>query len=79
MCFEPEQLITMTEAGRNFARAARIADENGIAVVTKNNKPKYMIIPVDEGVYNFTHEQQVDIMAKSIMLKYRKAFEELAK
>lgn len=41
-------LVPMAEANQNFSKVIRIVDENGIAVILKNNKPKYVVVDFDE-------------------------------
>ncbi len=80
MTINTEQIISMTEANQNFSKAVRIADKNGSAIVFKNNKPKYMIINIDENpVFELTDDEKIDVAAKRILNRYRTAFKELAK
>ena len=37
-------LVSITEANQNFSKIARMVDENGAAVILKNNKPRYVLI-----------------------------------
>lgn len=48
MTINTNQIVSMTEANQNFSKVVKIADKNGSAVVFKNNKPKYVIINVEE-------------------------------
>ena len=41
-------LVTVTEANKNFSKVTRIVDNGGVAVITKNNKPKYIMIDSDK-------------------------------
>jgi antitoxin Phd len=34
----------MTEANQNFSRVARLVNENGSAVILKNNHPRYLVL-----------------------------------
>ena len=43
-----KNLVSMTEANQNFSKVARLVDENGAAVILKNNVPKYVIIEYNE-------------------------------
>jgi antitoxin Phd len=80
MYINTSQVVSMTEANQNFSKVVRIADREGSAVVFKNNKPKYMIVSLDENpVLDLTDDEKIDIVAKRIMEKYKSAFEELAK
>jgi antitoxin Phd len=38
----------MTEANQNFSRVVRLVEENGMAVILKNNKPRYMVLNFSE-------------------------------
>ena len=37
-------LVTITEANQNFSKVARLVDEQGAAVILKNNKPRYAVV-----------------------------------
>ena len=73
-------IVTATEANQNFSRVTRIADANGQAVIFKNNKPKYLLIDMDNTPYfEMTDDEKIDVIAARILKKYHAAFEELAK
>ena len=40
MTIDTKHLISITDANRNFSRVARMVDQNGLAVVLKNNVPR---------------------------------------
>lgn len=44
MQINPNNLVSITEANQNFSRVARLVDENGAAVILKNNTPRYVIL-----------------------------------
>ena len=48
MLIDTENLISMTEANQNFSKVVRQVDENGLAVILKNNRPKYMVVDFEE-------------------------------
>ncbi len=80
MTINTEQIVSMTEANQNFSRVAKIADTTDKAIIFKNNKPKYVIINIENNpVFELTDEEKIDVSAKRILDKYRPAFEELAK
>ena len=80
MIINTNQILTMTEANRNFSKAVKIADKNGSAVIFKNNKPKYVIIDIaDNPVLNLTDDEKITITANRVLEKYKPAFKELAK
>lgn len=80
MNINTNQIVSMTEANQNFSKVVKIADKNGSAVVFKNNKPKYVIINVEENpIFELTDDEKIDVASKRIMEKYLDAFKELAK
>ena len=41
-------LVPMTEANQNFSKVVRLVDESGMAVIMKNNKPRYVVTRFNE-------------------------------
>ena len=75
-----KNLVSMTEANQNFSKVAKMVDEDGIAVVLKNNKPRYIIVEYSKIQEDeFADNQTVEEISKKILNKHMKAFEELAK
>lgn len=37
-------LVSMTEANQNFSRVARLVNQNGSALILKNNHPRYLVL-----------------------------------
>ena len=80
MTIDTNQVLSITETNLNFSKAARIADKQGSVVVFKNNKPKYMLINLENNpLIDLTDDEKIDVVAKRVLEKHRKAFEELAK
>lgn len=80
MIIDTNTIVSATEANQNFSRVTRIADRNGQAVIFKNNKPKYLLIDMENNSYfELTDDEKIDIAAARVLKKYREAFEELAK
>ena len=80
MNINTETITTMTEANQNFSKVAKVAENNGLAVIFKNNKPKFLLIDVDSNSYfDITDDEKIDVAAKRIMNRFKPAFEELAK
>ena len=44
MKIDTRRLVSMTEANQNFSRVARMVNENGSAVILKNNHPRYLVL-----------------------------------
>ena len=48
MKIDSNTIVPMTDANQNFSKVVRIVDENGTAVIMKNNKPRYMVVKFEE-------------------------------
>lgn len=73
-------LVSITEANQNFSRVARLVDENGAAVILKNNAPKYVLLEFSQFQQEETADaESVEMAGKRILAKNRHAFEALAK
>ncbi len=80
MTINTNQILSMTEVNQNFSKAVKVADKNGSAVIFKNNKPRYMIVDLNqEGFIELTDDEKIEIVAKRVLNKYKPAFVELAK
>ena len=80
MTSDTNAIVSMTEANQNFSRVTRIADAQGQAVIFKNNKPKYLLVDVENSPYfDMTDDEKIDVIAARILKKFKPAFEELAK
>jgi antitoxin Phd len=71
----------MTQANQNFSSVARSVDKNGEVVVFKNNKPKYLVIDMENSdfILDLSDDEKIDIIAQRILKRYLPAFQELAK
>lgn len=47
-----ENLVSITEANRNFSRVARMVDESGSVVILKNNTSRYLLIEFNRAEEN---------------------------
>lgn len=75
-----ENLVSMTEANQNFSKVARLVDENGVAVILKNNTPRYVILDYSKiQEEKIADDDDVKNVSERILSKHLKAFEELAK
>ena len=73
-------IVSMTEANQNFSRVTRIAEQKGQAVIFKNNRPKYLLLDLDNApLLDITDEEKVDIAAARVLKRYLPAFQALAK
>ena len=80
MYIDTDKIVTMTAANQNFSAVARQADRDGRSVIFKKNRPKYVLINLDDGEYlDLTEDERIDIVARRIMKRHKAAFLELAK
>ena len=80
MYIDTNKIVTMTAANQNFSAVARQTDRDGKSVIFKNNRPKYVLIDLDDGEYlDLTEDERIDVVAKRIMKRHKAAFLELAK
>lgn len=80
MQIDTSTIISITEANQNFSRVTRIAERSGRAVIFKNNRPRYMLIDLEESpVFEMTDDEKIDVVAARILKRFKPALEELAK
>ena len=80
MTVDTKLLVPMTDANQNFSKVVRIVDESGMAVILKNNKPRYLILDFDEyEEISEARQKLIDKTADNIIEENLEAFMELAK
>lgn len=80
MSLNTKKLVSLTDANQNFSRVARIVDEEKSVIVTKNNKPKYVIVEFEEfAKESKSDEERLDIIADRILCENIEVFKGLAK
>ena len=79
MNMSERQIVSITEANQNFSAVARKVDERKKVVVFKNNQPKYVVYSIEAAPMELTDDEKIDVAAKMVLVRYHKAFEELAK
>lgn len=80
MTVNTKTMVSITEANQNFSKVARLVDENGSAVILKNNVPRYIVMEFSEAEKLQTASDE-DIMSvsKKLIEKNIRAYKELAK
>ena len=48
MLIDSNQIVSMTEANQNFSKVVHQAEDNGCVVIFKNNKPKFVLLDIDQ-------------------------------
>lgn len=83
MMINTDLIIPMTDANQNFSRVTRIVDEDGMAVIMKNNKPRYIVVDFEEydkiSIAMQMRKQRIDAVADNVIDENMEAFLELAK
>jgi len=80
MNVDTENLVSITEANRNFSRVARMVDEKGSVVILKNNSPRYLLIEFNQAQREQTaSDEDILALSKRLIEKNREAYEVLAK
>lgn len=83
MMVNTDNLVAMTEANQNFSKVVRTVDESGLAVILRNNKPRYVVVDFDE--YNNIaaalqmRKAKIDDAADKLIDENMEALLELAK
>jgi antitoxin Phd len=80
MTIDTNLLVPMTEANQNFSKVVRLVDERGMAVILKNNKPRYMVLKFSEyDEIQTARAKVISATADSVIVDNLEALRELAK
>ena len=80
MMINTNNIVSITEANQNFSRVARMVDENGSAIILKNNAPRYLLIEFSQVEQEQTMPaEDVLSISRRILTKNKEAYEVLAK
>lgn len=72
-------LVSITEANQNFSKVARLVDENGSAVILKNNTPRYLIVEFSKAEnMQTTNDEDILSISKKLIDKNKEAYKVLA-
>ncbi|HJB67793.1 MAG TPA: type II toxin-antitoxin system Phd/YefM family antitoxin [Candidatus Fournierella excrementigallinarum] len=80
MTINTKNLVSITEANQNFSRVARLVDENGAAVILKNNVPRYILLEFSQAEQEqLADDEDILAISRRLISKNQQAYEELAK
>lgn len=80
MTVNTNSLVSITEANQNFSKVARLVDQNGSAVIMKNNVPRYIVLEFSEvEKIQTADDEDVAEISKRLIAKNIEAYKELAK
>ena len=80
MMVDTKNLVSMTEANQNFSKVARLVDENGMAIILKNNVPRYVIVEFSQiEDLQAAGDEDVRRISERLLQQNKEAYEVLAK
>jgi len=80
MNIDTNVIVPMTEANQNFSKVVRLVDEKGMAIIMKNNKPRYMVVSFSEyDEIQSARRKLFNEAADSVIAENMEALRELAK
>ena len=79
MTIDTKTMVSISEANQNFSKVARLVDENGSALILKNNIPRYLIVEFSQAENMQTaNDEDVLSISKKLIDKNKKAYKVLA-
>lgn len=80
MTINTKSLVSISEANQNFSKVARLVDENGTAIILKNNVPRYIIMEFSEAEkIQEADDEDITKLSHRIIEQDKEAYKELAK
>lgn len=80
MTVNTNTLVSITEANQNFSKVARLVDQNGSAVILKNNVPRYIVLEFSEAEkVQMAADEDIADISQRLIAKNLEAYKELAK
>ena len=80
MTVNTNTLVSITEANQNFSKGARLVDQNGSAVILKNNVPRYIVLEFSEvEKVQMAADEDIADISQRLIAKNLEAYKELAK
>lgn len=80
MKINTNDLVSISEANQNFSKVARLVDERGVAVILKNNVPRYLMVEFSQAEgEQLADDEDIRAISKRLLAQNREAYEELAK
>ncbi len=83
MIVNTDLLVPMTEANQNFSKVVRMVEQDGMAVIMKNNQPRYVVVEFSEydriAAALEMRRQRIDAAAEALIEENLETFMELAK
>ena len=78
MMINTKNLVSLSEANRNFSKVARLVDACGSVVILKNNTPRYLVVEISQAeAVQETDDEDILKISKRLIAKNREAYEKL--
>ena len=77
MTMNEKEMISITDANKNFSKVVKILEKENKVIILKNNKPVYVLTKLDSPELN--ENEKLELVALRILLEHQNAFKELAK
>ena len=79
MTINTNNIVSITEANQNFSRVARLVDENGSAIIFKNNAPRYILVEFSQMEQEQAmSDEDVLSISRRLIAKNKEAYKVLA-
>ena len=79
MNINTKNIVSITEANQNFSKVARLVDEDGAAVILKNNVPRYLVLEFSQAEQEQSNDNEsLQAISQRLITKNRKAFRDIA-
>lgn len=79
MMVNTDNLISITEANKNFSKVTRMVEQKGAAVILKNNVPRYLVVEFSRVERNAeAADEDVMSISKRLIEQNREAYKVLA-
>ena len=79
MMINSNALVSIPEANQNFSKVARLVDEQGSAVILKNNVPRYLVLEFSQAEQEQSNDKEsLQAISQRLIAKNRKAFRDIA-
>ncbi len=79
MIISTNNLMSITDANKNFSNVVRHVEKNGDVIILENNRPKYIVSKIDNERPYMSEDDMIELIARRILSEHKHAFEELAK
>ena len=80
MTIDSQTIMTEDEVKQDFSRATRIVKLFGQAIIFKDNRPKFMLVDLENTpILDLTDDEKINVVAARILKRFKPAFEEFSK